>query len=91
MIRMARLANYSALGLAISSFIGLMAKHLAPFGVGTMVVCLLLFAGLAICLLMGNVLDNYFGWEPDTALAIAIGTLILFMLGGLIGWSIAQP
>lgn len=90
MIRMARLANYSALGLAISSFLGLMAKHLMPFGIGSMIVCLLLFASLAVCLLMGNVLDHYFGWEPETSLAIAIGALITFTLGGLIGWSIAQ-
>lgn len=91
MIRMARLANYTALGLAISSFLGLMAKHLIPFGIGFMVFCLLLFALLAVCLLMGNVIDSYFGWEPETALAIAIATLITFALGGIIGWSIAQP
>lgn len=91
MIRMARLANYVALGLAISSFLGLMAKHLSPFGIGTMIVCLLLLSALGTCLLMGQVLDHHFGWEPDTTLAIAIGALILFILGGGIGWSIAQP
>ena len=88
MIRMARLATYVAMGLAISSFLGLVARFLLPLGIGFLVVCLLLLIGLGVCMVMGHVLDDYFGWQPDTTLALTIGAFVVFFVGGLIGWSI---
>lgn len=88
MIRMARFSTLIGLGLAISSFIGLVARFLPPFGIGFLVICLLVLVALGGCLLMGHVLDDYFGWQADTSLALSIGALVVFLVGGLIGWSI---
>ncbi len=88
MIRMARFSNYVGLGLAISSLLGLMARHLAPLGIGVWVALLLLLTGLAVSLIAGNLLDQYFGWVQDTSLALSIGLLFIFIVGSAIGWLI---
>ena len=88
MIRMARFSNYVGLGLAISSLLGLMARHLAPLGIGVWVTLLLLLAGLGVALISGNLLDQHFGWVQDTSLALAIGLLFIFIIGSAIGWLI---
>lgn len=86
MIRMARFTNYVWLGLAISSLLGLMARHIAPLGIGVWVTLLILLFGLGTALIAGNLLDHHFGWVQDTSLALAIGLLGIFVIGSAIGW-----
>jgi hypothetical protein len=86
MIRMARFTNYAWLGLAISSLLGLMARHIAPLGIGVWVIVLILLFGLGTAVIAGNLLDHYFGWVPDTSLGLAIGLLGIFIIGSAIGW-----
>ena len=86
MIRMARLGTYTGLGLAISSFLGLMARAIPALGLGAIIVLTLLVILICFALIAGNVVDHHVGWEADTTLATAIGGLVVFITGVLIGW-----
>ena len=88
MIRMARLGTYSGLGLAISSFLGLMARHIPAFALGNIIILTLLVMTIGFSLIAGNVIDHHVGWEPDTTIAVSIGILVVFLSGGIIGWLI---
>jgi hypothetical protein len=89
MIRMARFCTIAALGLAISSFLGLMAKHVPPFSIGLMVVFVVIVSMFIGAMVAGNVVDHNFGWEQDTALSLTLALLATFVIGGLIGWLVA--
>lgn len=86
MFKMARLTTFIGLGLAISSFIGLMARHLPPLSVGMWILTLILLVLTLMSYFAGPLLDHHFGWEQDTTLGIAIAVFLTFILGGLIGW-----
>ncbi|BAS56050.1 hypothetical protein NIES2135_46510 [Leptolyngbya boryana NIES-2135] len=86
MFKMARFATLLGLGLAISSFIGLMARHLPPLTVGLWVVLLILLVLTLMSYFAGPLLDQHFGWGEDTSLGLAIALFLVFMIGGLIGW-----
>lgn len=86
MFKMARFATLIGLGLAISSFIGLMARHLPPLTIGLWVVLILLIVLTLMSYFAGPLLDQYFGWDEDTSLGLAIALFLVFIIGGLIGW-----
>ncbi|NJR61893.1 MAG: hypothetical protein HC769_25525 [Cyanobacteria bacterium CRU_2_1] len=86
MIRMARIASLIWLILAISSLLGLMARHLPPIGIGMIILFVILLFALLFAFLAGNVLDKYLNWEQDTFLALCLLALIGYPVGGLIGW-----
>jgi hypothetical protein len=86
MFKMARFATLLGLGLAISSFIGLMARHLPPLTVGLWVVLLILLVLTLMSYFAGPLLDQHFGWGEDTSLGLAISLFLTFTIGGLIGW-----
>jgi hypothetical protein len=89
MIKMARFSTIAALSLAISSFLGLMARHIPPFSICLMVIFVLLSALFIGALVAGNVIDHSFGWEADTFLALSVAFLAMFIIGGIIGWLVA--
>ena len=88
MIRAARFASITGVGLAASSFLGLAARYVPYLGQGLWIVFFLLIVSVTMSIIVGNVLDNHFGWEQDTCLAISIGILAGFIVGGTIGWII---
>lgn len=89
MFKMARFATLVGLGLAISSFLGLMARHLPPLTLGIWIVLLILFVLTLMAYFAGPLLDQHFGWESDTSLGLSIALFLIFILGGLIGWLIS--
>lgn len=89
MFKMARFFTFIGLGLAISSFLGLMAKHLAPIGIGLWIILLLLILLMLMSYFAGPLLDRHFGWHDDTTFGLSIALFLIFIVGGLIGWSIA--
>ncbi|MBW4418331.1 MAG: hypothetical protein KME13_03785 [Myxacorys californica WJT36-NPBG1] len=89
MFKMARLLTFGGLSLAISSFLGLMARNLPPLSIGLWTVFLLLAALVFVAYFAGPLLDRYFGWEEDTTLGIAIGIAGTYILGGAVGWLIS--
>lgn len=89
MFKMARFATYIGLGLAISSFIGLMARHLPPLTVGVWVILFILLVLALMSYFAGPLLDQHFGWEEDTSLGLAIALFLTFIIGGLIGWLVS--
>lgn len=89
MFKVARFATLLGLGLATSSFLGLVARHVPPVGVGLWVVLLLMLLGLLMAYFAGPLLDNHFGWGDDTSLGLAIALFLVFLVGGFIGWLIA--
>ncbi|GAP99133.1 hypothetical protein [Leptolyngbya sp. NIES-2104] len=86
MFKLARLATLIGLGLAISSFIGLMARHLPPLTIGLWVLLLLVFVLTLMAYFAGPLLDQHFGWTEDTTLGMSIALFLTLMIGGLIGW-----
>lgn len=86
MFKMARFATLIGLGLAISSFIGLMARHLPPLTVGLWVLLLLVFVLVLMSYFAGPLLDRHFGWNEDTTLGMAIALFLTLIIGGIIGW-----
>lgn len=88
MIRAARFASISGVGLAASSFLGLAARYVPYLGQGLWIVFFLLVVSVALNVVAGNVLDSHFGLAQDTCLAISIGLLVGFVIGGTIGWII---
>jgi hypothetical protein len=86
MFKMARFATLLGLGLAISSFIGLMARHLPPLTIGLWVVLLILLVLTLMSYFAGPLLDQHFDWGEDTSLGLAISLFLTFTIGGLIGW-----
>jgi hypothetical protein len=89
MFKMARFATHLGLGLAISSFLGLMAKSLPFLTVGLWVVFLLLLVLTVMAYFAGPLLDHHFGWVTDTTFGLAIALLLTFILGALIGWLVS--
>ncbi|MBW4421558.1 MAG: hypothetical protein KME13_20425 [Myxacorys californica WJT36-NPBG1] len=89
MFKMARLLTFGGLGLAISSFLGLMARQLPPLSAGMWTIFLILAAIVFVAYFAGPLLDAYFGWQEDTTLGIAIGIAGTYILGGAIGWLIS--
>lgn len=89
MIKMARFSTIAALSLAISSFLGLMARHIPPFFICLVIIFVLLSALFIGALVAGNVLDHSFGWEADTFLSLSLALLAVFVIGGIIGWLVA--
>ena len=86
MFKMARFATLLGLGLAISSFIGLMARHLPPLAIGLWVLLLLALVLMLMGYFAGPLLDDHFGWNADTSFGIAIALFLVLIIGGLIGW-----
>lgn len=86
MFKMARFATLIGLGLAISSLIGLMAKHLPPLTSGLWVFFLLVIVLLLMSYFAGPLLDRHFGWSEDTSLGLSISLFVIFIVGTLIGW-----
>lgn len=86
MFKMARFATLIGLGLAISSLIGLMAKHLPLLTSGIWVFFLLVILLTLMSYFAGPLLDHHFGWSDDTSLGLSIALFIIFVVGTLIGW-----
>lgn len=86
MFKLARFFTLIGLGLASSSFLGLLARHLPPIGIGYWILLLLAIVLVLMGYFAGPLLDNHFSWEQDTSLGISIAILLLLVVGGLIGW-----
>ncbi|MBE9011028.1 hypothetical protein IQ250_12505 [Pseudanabaenaceae cyanobacterium LEGE 13415] len=89
MFKMARFATLIGLGLAISSFIGLMARHFPPLSIGLWILTLILLVLMLMSYFAGPLLDHHFGWNEDTSFGIAIALFLIFTIGGLIGWLVS--
>ena len=83
---MARFSTHIGLGLAISSFLGLMARSLPFLMTGLWTVFLLLIVLTVMSYFAGPLLDHHFGWVADTTFGLSIALLLMFLLGALIGW-----